>query len=358
MEELWFNKVGNSPIFRNPVNRRVVRPTTVTQPTMGEPIGPTIRTDEQKKEDSKKMRESFIKCFDEYKIPECVKDYYLAQEKWRSERPDISSLLQGPVNPTMDAQIQKIMGEHFDKQPKASKCAQDFLTSQEQKKTKNKKVSYDNIRKHMGTDTLNMFSNITGAGCEGGVSCNSCSTCGGGCKYADCRNGCCMQKMTSSRSLRSDDRFTNMDGRGLRRDSSLKEISYSEHLVPKEIKPIIKMKLKTCDELWAQQLTIHGGKLIPATESECLQLCVENASGKNAIKNAEAQVKRLEENYGELVAGVGKEQADIKIANAKAMICVLKRTIKARCDVHKKTFLDKYKFWILGGIGAYLLLKK
>lgn len=43
------------------------------------------------------------------------------------------------------------------------------------------------------------YSNMRGAGCEGGVACNTCDTCGGGCKYADCRNGCCMQKMTDSR---------------------------------------------------------------------------------------------------------------------------------------------------------------
>ena len=179
-----------------------------------------------------------------------------------------------------------------------------------------------------------------------------------------------MQKMTSSRSLRSNDRFTNMDGRGLRRDASLGAgagginrlrplpVMEQREEVPITMEKSPPRKLVTCDEMWAETLKMQGGKMIPATEMECLEMCVESAGGRKAIKSAEAIVKRLEENYGEMVASLGKEQADIKIANAKAMICVLKRTLKAKCDVHKKTFLDKYKFWILGGIGAYLLLKK
>ena len=32
-------------------------------------------------------------------------------------------------------------------------------------------------------------------GCVGGVSCATCDTCGGGCQYAVCENGCCHQKL-------------------------------------------------------------------------------------------------------------------------------------------------------------------
>jgi len=360
MKDLWFNKVGNSPRFRNQMvaqqptaqintayatpsavavndNRTAVRPTTniavpnIDSPVRGNPSQgrpdyqdvltkggiPTFNK-KLKKEDSKKIRERFIKCFDEYKIPECVKDYYLSQHKWRSERPDISSLLQGTFTPTIDAQIQKIMGEHQDKQPKASKCAQDFLTAQEKQRQNNRKIL--------------------------------------------------LKQMQKNRPQRREDRwYSNMDGRGLRRDASLgagagginrlKPSPPNMENIPIEIKQPPR-KLQTCDEMWAQTLKMQGGKMIPATELECLELCVENAGGINAIKNAEEIIKQIEDNFDILVATEGKEQADIKLANAKAMICLMRRTIKARCGVHKKTFLDKYKFWILGGIGAYLLLKK
>lgn len=374
MKDLWFNKVGNSPRVRServtiqqPTaqintayatpsavavndNRTAVTPVMTSldenirvapvrvNPSQGIPDYPvptkggipTFNNDSYK-ENIKKTTDAFIKCFDEYKIPECVKDYYLSQQKWRSERPDISSLLHGPYTQQINAQVQKIMGEHQDKQPKASKCAQDFLTAQEKQREKNRKV----LRTQMQKNRPQLEK-----------------------EYAN---------------VHPKNEYSNMDGRGLRRDSSGEIISIIPTQIPEEEGGIYRnrlkenvpieiksppRKLKTCDEIWAETLKMQGGKMIPATESECLELCIENAGGRNAIKKGEAIIKQIEDNFDILVASEGKEQADIKLANAKAMICFLKRTIKARCGVHKKTFFDKYKFWILGGIGAYLLLKK
>ena len=42
------------------------------------------------------------------------------------------------------------------------------------------------------------YMNAVGRGCDGGVSCSTCHSCGGGCQYTTCNNGCCQQIMIES----------------------------------------------------------------------------------------------------------------------------------------------------------------